>query len=223
VSVVLYGSAAVGDHDEKFSDYNVLCVLSQITPSQLGVTETIFRWWREQGNPAPLLLTEHEVRTSTDCFAIEFRDIKDHHRILHGADVISSLEIDRSFYRAQVEHDLRAKLVRLRQKASGILSDEDVLRRLLGDSISTFCVLFRHALILDGIVKIPSRKRDIIERTHERFGIDPAPFRSLLDYREEKIKSKEIEPQALLASYLREIGKVIDAVDVLEKIRFENQ
>jgi predicted nucleotidyltransferase len=219
VSVVLYGSAAVGDHDEKFSDYNVLCVLSQITPSQLGATEIIFRWWREQGNPAPLLLAEHEVRSSTDCFAIEFQDIKDHHRILHGADVISSLEIDRSFYRAQVEHDLRAKLLRLRQKASGILSDDDVLRRLLGDSISTFCVLFRHALILDGNAKVPSRKRDIIERTHDRFGIDPAPFRSLLDYREEKIKPKEIEPQALLASYLREIGKVIDAVDVLEKVR----
>ena len=83
VSVVLYGSAAVGDHDEKFSDYNVLCVLSQITPAQLGATETIFRWWREQGNPAPLLLTEHEVRTSTDCFAIEFQDIKEHHRILY--------------------------------------------------------------------------------------------------------------------------------------------
>ena len=151
VSVVLYGSAAAGEHDEKFSDYNVLCVLTRIEPAQLGATETIFRWWRQQGNPAPLLLTEHEVRTSTDCFAIEFQDIKEHHRILYGADVVSSLAIDRCFYRAQVEHDLRAKLLRLRTKASGILSDKDVLRRLLVDSISTFCVLFRHALILHGV------------------------------------------------------------------------
>ena len=30
VSVVLYGSAASGDHDEKFSDYNVLCVLREV-------------------------------------------------------------------------------------------------------------------------------------------------------------------------------------------------
>jgi hypothetical protein len=217
VSVVLYGSAAVGDDDEKFSDYNVLCVLGQITPVQLGATGTIFRWWREQGNPAPLLLTENEVRTSTDCFAIEFHDIKEHHRILYGADVVSSLTIDRSFYRAQVEHDLRAKLLRLRQKASGILSDKDVLRRLLVDSISTFCVLFRHALILHGIGDAPGRKRDIIERAHERFGIDTAPFDSLLDRREEKIKPKDIEPEALLAAYLKEIGRVIDAVDSLEK------
>jgi len=216
VSVVLYGSAAVGDNDEKFSDFNVLCVLKQITPAQLGATETIFRWWRQQGNPSPLLLTEDEVRTSTDCFAIEFHDIKAHHRILYGADVVSSLEIDRKFYRAQVEHDLRAKLLRLRQKASGILSDKDVLRSLLADSISTFCVLFRHALILCG-TDAPARKRDIIEHARERFGIDPAPFTSLLDRREEKIKPKEIEPVALLAAYMKEIGKVIDAVDVLDK------
>ena len=34
--------------------------------------------------------------------------------------------VDNSFYRAQVEHELRAKLLRLRQKASGMLSDADL-------------------------------------------------------------------------------------------------
>lgn len=223
VSVVLYGSAAVGDHHGKFSDYNVLCVLSRITPVQLGATETIFRWWRQQGNPSPLLLTEDEVRNSTDCFAIEFHDIKEHHRILYGADVVSSLVIDGSFYRAEVEHDLRAKLLRLRQKASGILSDKDVLRQLLIDSVSTFCVLFRHALILHGVADAPALKRDIVEHSRQQFGIDPAPFLSLLDCREEKIKPKEIEPGALLAVYLKEIGRVIDAVDSLEKAGYKVQ
>jgi predicted nucleotidyltransferase len=219
ISVVLYGSAAAGDHDPKFSDYNVLCVLNSITPVQLGATESIFRWWRQESNPAPLLLTEHEVQTSTDCFPIEFEDIKAHHRILYGRDVVSSIAVDRCFYRAQVEHDLRAKLLRLRQKASGILSDKAVLVRLMVDSISTFCVLFRHALILCGAQNgdVPSRKREVIVRAQERFGIDPAPFNELLDHREQKGKSKEHDPAALLAAYMNEIGKVIDAVDALEK------
>jgi len=216
VSVILYGSAASGDSNENFSDYNVLCVLNEITPKQLGATETVFRWWREQGNPAPLLLTEHEVQTSTDCFAIEFHDIKDHNRILFGRDVVSDLAIDQSFYRAQVERELRAKLLRVRQKASGVLSDKDVLRRLLADSLSTFCVLFRHALILHG-VEAPARKSDIILRSEQQFEIDPAPFRALLDLREERLKPKEIEPEALLAPYLKQIEKVIDAVDRLDK------
>lgn len=96
------------------------------------------------------------------------------------------------------------------------MSDKDVLRRLLVDSISTFCVLFRHALMLHGI-NAPARKREIIELAMERFGIDPAPFNGLLDRREEKLKPKDIEPVALLAAYMTEIGKVIDAVDVLAK------
>lgn len=216
VSVVLYGSAAAGDHHPKFSDFNILCVVRVLTPRELADGEEIFRWWREQGSPSPLLLTEQEVATCSDCFAIEFLDIQQHHRLLHGEDVISQLEVDRSFYRAQVEHDLRAKLLRLRQKASGMLSDADLLRRLLADSISTFAVLFRHALALHG-VETSHRKRDVIDSASRRFQFDAAPFHKLLDIREERVKPRDVEPVGLLTSYLEGIGRVIDAVDRLEK------
>jgi len=216
VSVVLYGSAASGDHHEGFSDLNVLCVLRQVTVRELEQSEPIFRWWREKRNPSPLLLSEHELATSTDCFAIEFHDIQAHHRILQGKDVISGLVVENTFYRAQVEHDLRAKLLRLRQKASGALGDKDVLRQLLADSVSTFCVLFRHALILRGAPE-KSRKRDIIEQSRDTFGIDTKPFTALLDLREERVKARDLEPVGLLDSYLKQIDIVINAVDRLEK------
>ena len=216
VSVVLYGSAAAGDHDAAFSDFNVLCVLSEVTPRELAAGEEIFRWWREQGSPSPLLLSEHEVVTSTDCFAIEFNDIKRRHELLYGKDVISSLVVDPSFYRAQVEHDLRAKMLRLRQKAAGMLSDAGLLRRLLLDSISTFCVLFRQALILHGEEAV-SKKREVIQRAAVRFAFDAQPFENLLDVREERVKSRDLDPVALLPAYLQGISAVIDAVDRLEK------
>jgi predicted nucleotidyltransferase len=216
VSVVLYGSAASGNHHEGFSDVNVLCVLQQITVRELELSEPVVRWWREKRNPSPLLLTEHELQTSTDCFAIEFYDIKAHHRILQGKDVVSSLVVEDVFYRAQVEHDLRAKLLRLRQKAAGALCDKDTLRHLLADSVSTFCVLFRHALLLHGATG-HGKKREIIEQTRQTFGIDPVPFTQLLDLREERIKARELEPVGLLDSYLKQINIVIDAVDRLEK------
>jgi predicted nucleotidyltransferase len=216
VSVVLYGSAAAGNHHEGFSDVNVLCVLQQVTVRELEQSEPVVRWWREKKNPSPLLLSEHELRTSTDCFAIEFYDIKAHHRILQGKDVVSGLVVENVFYRAQVEHDLRAKLLRLRQKASGALGDKDMLRHMLADSVSTFCVLFRHALLLHGAAA-SSKKREIIEQAQQTFGIDPLPFTRLLDLREERIKARELEPVALLESYLKQIDIVIDAVDRLEK------
>jgi hypothetical protein len=216
VSVVLYGSAATGDHHADFSDINILCVLSEISPRELSSGEDIFRWWREQGSPSPLLLTEHELVASADCFAIEFHDIQRQHRLLHGKDVITSLLIEDTFYRAQVEHDLRAKLLRVRQKAGGMLSNPDLLRRMLLDSVSTFCVLFRHALILRG-ADAPALKRDVIQRAREVFAIDAAPFEKLLDVREGRLKPRDIDPVLLLASYLKEISQVIDAVDQIER------
>src|SRR5215217_371222 len=113
ISVVLYGSAATEAGKDQFSDFNVLCVLSQVTPQELADAEPVIRWWREKKNPAPLLLSEEEVRTSTDCFPIEFHDIKGRRKVLYGVDVVADLVIDYSFYRAQVEHELRAKLLRL--------------------------------------------------------------------------------------------------------------
>ena len=214
VSVVLYGSAAAGDRQQDFSDYNVLCVLTRIAPRELHDGEAIFRWWREHGSPAPLLLSENEVATSADCFVIEFNDMKRQHRLLAGKDLISGLAVDGRFYRAQVEHDLRAKLLRLRQKACGMLSDADLLRRLLLDSLSTFCVLFRHALILHGS-EGPAAKGAVIAAASRRFGFDPEPFEKLLAVRERKLKAREVEPVALLGSYLQAISVVIAAMDEL--------
>jgi hypothetical protein len=216
VSVVLYGSAASGDYQPKFSDYNILCVLSELSTRELGAATDIFRWWREHASPAPLLLTEQEVATSTDCFAIEFTDIQRHHKLLFGKDLVSNLVVDRCFYRAQVEHDLRAKLLRLRQKASGMLADPDLLRRLLLDSVSTFCVLFRHALALHG-AEPPAGKRDAVIHAGRQFAFDPLPFERLLDVREERLKPRELDPAATLGACMAGIGKVIEAVDGLEK------
>ena len=113
VSVILYGSAAGADFHAQYSDFNVLCVVRAVTPAVLEDSEPVLRWWREKGNTAPLLLSEDEVKTSTDCFPIEFHDMRERRRILHGPDVIEGLEIDDTFYRAHVEHELRAKLLRL--------------------------------------------------------------------------------------------------------------
>jgi len=216
VSVVLYGSGAAGDHHARFSDLNVLCVLTEVTPRELSAGEPIFRWWRSQGSPSPLLLSESEFQKSADTFPIEYHDIRREHRVLYGKSIVEGVPLDDSFYRAQVEHDLRAKFLRLRQKTAGILSDSDLLRRLLADSVSTFCVLFRHALILHG-EDPPATKRDIISRAAARFGLDAAPFSSILDLREGRVKPREVRPDRLVGPYLQAIGVVIDAVDRLEK------
>ena len=97
-----------------------------------------------------------------------------------------------------------------------MLSDANLLRRLLLDSVSTFCVLFRHALVLHG-VEAPARKREVVGARAKISAFDPAPFEKLLDIREGRLKPRDMDPVALLAAYLQGISVVIDAVDRLEK------
>lgn len=215
VSVILYGSAAAGDHHEKYSDLNVLCVLSEVTPAALQDSEPIFKWWRARGNPSPLLMSEEEVRTSTDCFPIEFHDMAERRRVLFGRDVIEGLTIEKVFYRAQIEQELRAKLLRLRQKAAGVLQDKQELLRLMMDSVSSFLTLARHALLVSGIAA-GSQKREIVLGL-ATIGVDGAPFAILLDLREQNRKPAEVEPNELFERYLKQIEAVVAHVDRLEK------
>src|SRR5689334_15219648 len=150
VSVILFGSAARAARPDKFSDLNVLCVLKQITPRELMEGEPVLHWWRQKEHPAPLLLTEDEVHDSADSFPIEFHDMKERRRVLYGLDLIADLHVDHRNYRTQVEHELRSKLLRLRQEGAAKLSHPDGLLALCMDSVSTFCVLGRHALELAG-------------------------------------------------------------------------
>jgi hypothetical protein len=215
VSVVLYGSAAGSSHHHKASDLNVLCVLTRVTPAELAASEPIFEWWRKQGNPSPLLLSEEELRNSTDCFPIEFHDMQERRRVLFGPDVVKELVIDKTFYRAQVEMELRSKLLRLRQKAAGMLSEKQALLRLMVESVSTFLVLARHALLVSGLPAWHG-KHEVVGHL-SAIGVDGAPFDTLLAIRDGVKHAEDVEPEALFASYLKQIEALVAHVDRLEK------
>lgn len=212
VSVILHGSAAAGDRDARFSDLNVLCVLSKITVEELEKAGPIFEWWRELGNPAPLLMTESEVRSSADCFPIEFTDMRESRNVLHGTDVIAGLHIDPRHHRTQLEYDLRARLLRLRQQAAGILNQRDALLKLCLDSVSTFCVLGRHALIATGATA-PVEKREIVRALGIAMRSDMSAFDALLDIREGKAAPQEGDPATLFREYLARVEELIEFVD----------
>jgi len=214
VSVILYGSAASGQSDQ-FSDLNVLCVLKDITPRELEAGEPILRWWREQGNPAPLLMSEEEVYHSADSFPIEFRDMQERRRVLFGPDPIADLKVQNTHHRTQVEHELRSNLLRLRQKGAAILSDPAGLLGLCADSVTTFCVLGRHALLLSGISPATDR-RALVRQLATAVSADMTPLESLLDVRESKTTTASVTPRELFAQYLVSIQRLVVFVDGLK-------
>lgn len=216
ISLVLYGSAASGDFVGPYSDLNVLCVLKHLRPDELSAAEPIFRWWRGLENPSPLLMTRDEMLASADTFPIEFHDIREHHRILAGVDIVADLPIDDVFYRGRVEFELRSKLLRLRQKSVGVYSDKALLTKLLAESLSTFLNLARHAMRLSGI-PASIHKRETAREAADAFGLDPTPFYTLLDLREGKRKPRDVEPHALFAVYLQQIESLVASVDRIQR------
>ena len=216
VSVVLYGSGASDEHHHKFSDLNVLCVLKQVTPRELGEGEPILRWWREHGHPSPLLMSEEEAHNSADSFPIEFRDMKERRKLLSGVDVIADVHVDTKHYRVQIEHELRAKLSRLRQKGAQVLSDPVQLLQLCVESVSTFCMLGRHALVVSGAAP-KAERRAVVHQLGQILKMDTSPFDILLDIREDKPGVDPGDPGELFAMYLERIQRLIEFVDGLEE------
>ncbi len=215
VSIVLYGSGAGGDHHSRFSDLNILCVLKQITPRELLEGEPVLKWWRAQGHPSPLLMSEEEAHNSADSFPIEFRDMKDRRKVLYGPDVIADVKVDTKYHRAQVEHELRSKLFRLRQQGAQRLSDPGALLSLMVESVSTFCVLGRHALLAAGLdAKV--ERRAIVHQLASVIQMDVSPFEALLDIREDRPGPDTGDPGELFAKYLECIQRLVGFVDQLE-------
>jgi predicted nucleotidyltransferase len=214
VSVVLYGSAATGEFHEKFSDLNVLCVLKSIGVRELEKGTEAVGWWLKQKQPLPLFLSREEVENSHDAFPIEFLDIQKAHRALFGEDVVASIDVKTDQHRRQVEHELRAGVLRLRSRYQEMQQNPKDVARLMLDSLPTFSTLFRHALILGG-AEAPSKKREIFQAAAGRFSISPEPFLKLLETREGKRKLSDEETKPLFAEYLTEITRMTAAVDKL--------
>src|SRR6478672_7025031 len=114
-SVVLYGSAAAGEHIAKRSDYNVLVIVDALDAKHIAAASAAARAWAEAGNPAPLTLTHHEWRGSSDIFPMEYADILERHKVLYGTPPFDGVSVARGDLRLQVEREAMGKLLQFRQ------------------------------------------------------------------------------------------------------------
>lgn len=214
VSVVLHGSAAADDFQQEFSDVNVLGVVGELSVPAMQPLASVLAWWTGLGYPAPLFFTASELQAVADVFPIEMFDIKHRHRILHGKDAFQSLDVPMALHRVQLEHEIRTKLLLLRQHYLSVAGDDSKIGHLMLDSVSNFLALFRHTLIALGETP-PHHKAEVAQRIAARLGFDPLPLQQLLDVRHHKAKAGTLDVNKVFAGYLRAIEAVVDAVDKL--------
>jgi len=210
--VALFGSAASEEFHADYSDINMLCVVRELSAPALAALAPAIVAWTRNKFPAPLIFSRAELEQATDVFAIEMLDIRQRHRILYGEDIFTRMNVPMDRHRVQLEHELRTKLLTLRQSYFQAANDKKRVRRLMLDSVSAFSTLFRHTLIAMGEQPAPHRAENIT-RLAARIKFDPGIFLKLLQVRERKANESEIPAASAFAQYLDGINTVVQAVD----------
>jgi len=213
-SIILYGSAATGDFHPDYSNVNLLCILRDASFRTLNNLAHTAAWWERQKHPAPLVLTPQELQRSADVFSIELLDMQQRHRLLYGEDLLDKLQIPMNLHRAQLEYELREKLILLREHLLIALGHHGRMWELLMLSLPGFTTLFRHTLLAMGL-PVPASKREAVEILSKRIVFDPSAFLQLLDLRERRIDKSELDLGDLFARYLIAVEQVTAAVDTM--------
>lgn len=215
-SIVLYGSVAAGDHVELRSDHNLLIVLKRIALEDLRLSQTTIRDWLSLGQPMPVYFTVEELKRAADVFPIEFLQMEQARKVLHGGDPFELVEISSANLRHQTEYELRTKLIQLRRLYIPASASAEKLAALMNDSLASFAALFRAVLILHG-QEPPVGKAQSVRATVSLLKLDGSPFEKIFELRA-KAKSTltEAESNRVFAAYMTQIERVIEDVDRLE-------
>jgi hypothetical protein len=211
-SVILYGSAVTGEFHSKHSDFNLFCIVDRADAQLIESLHAPVEWWTKQGHRPPLVFTLEELVRSADVFAIELLDMKSQHQVLLGTDVLENISVPLHYHAIQVERELRNGWLRLRQAMLAAPKKSKIYLDLMATSFSSFAALFRHALIAMGESPAGS-KREAIARIGQFANADPGGFHAVLDFREGKKESQEIDVEKTMNRYFAFVEAVTDKFD----------
>jgi len=213
-SVVLVGEAATDDYRARKSPLSLVVVVDEITPDTLRAMRShVRRWWRRRV-PTPLLLDMLYIESSLDVFALEFLDMCDRHRVLHGEDPFAGLRIDPLHLRMEVEEQMRGKMLHLWEACIGAGRSRRVLRRVLLDTPPDFEVVLRAMLKLHHEER-PHDAETLIAAIEARFDVGLPTFHRLEAVRAGRERLARGDLDAAFDAYLAEVRSLVRVVDEL--------
>ena len=215
-SVILYGSAAAGDHLGKQSDYNLLIVMERLGLPELKALAAPTQAWVKRGNHPPMLFTMDSLRESGVTFPIELLDIRDAHKVLFGDDLLAGIAISQINLHRQVEHELHGKLLQLQSQFLLTGAQSKRIVGLLTGTLSKFLILFRATLRLYQPT-VPVKKFDALQELSRHIGFDTSIFMTIQELKDGRRKVQTVESDTLFDDYAAAIQTVVNAVNNLAK------
>ena len=211
-SMVLFGTAIRGGYSPAHQEVNIMVIVEDASTKAIGPIEKSLASWVKKGNAAPLIYERVEWEGSTDVFPIEIEDMREAHKLIAGTDPFEGAVTSRNDLRRELERELRGKLLQLRAQYAAFAPSGRVLTRLLTDSASTFFVLMRALVRLEG--QTPEAKpARLVEQAASIANLDVGAFGWVVDKIEgEKVKALRSD-DPIAARYVDEIQKLTNYVD----------
>ena len=214
-ALLLYGSLASGTHVPGRSDVNTLLVCDAVDEALFAALEPVVARWRRAGHPAPLILTMEEWRGSADAFPIEYGDMREAHRLLAGRDPWAGITVRREDLRRQLEHELKGKLLRLRQAYAALRSEPKRLGEVIERSAPGFFTMVRAVLRLAGRAA-PAGPGELVRAAAATIGFPAEAFEGLVAQARERRPLKLKLRDERVVAYLAAVARTAEFVHRLE-------
>ena len=213
LSIYLYGSGARGEYIQGKSDINFLVVIkSEGLKFLSGVWEYLDKW-EKRGISTPLILTESYLSSSLDTFPLEFHNMKEANDLVFGKDLLENIFINDNDLRVQVEHELKAKLLSLRQGFMRTKGNRNELVDLISLSLPTMSAIFNGTLHLKKIEINGKKSLKLYTAVENTFKLRKGLFRDLQDVKLAVGKRTTSELIELMEEYMTAIRSIFRNVD----------
>lgn len=212
VGALLYGSAVRGDFLPGRSNLNFLLLLSSHDRNKLAAYAKAHKKWAREQVVVPLLLTEVELNASVALFPLEYLEIQEQHRLLAGRDPFIGLHVDIGGLEVQIRQNLRANLLRLRQRFVEGGGMQDAITILLPLSLTALLPCVR------GLQRLAQRKisgsaEELLLELQEATELDCSGFLDVLHLKRGLITPGPVEVPRLFDRYAAALEALIQWVE----------
>jgi hypothetical protein len=162
----------------------------------------------------PFIFTKEELADGSDVFPIEYLNIRQHHRILYGDDILNSIEVSKENLRRQLEFEFRSKLIHLRRQY--LETGGKHFESLILSAVPTLVPIIGGLIYLKDLQYADTQ--DMFKVVSEGYGIDVQILKEIHDIRLGKAKIKKDKEQYIreLIRVLTDIGEIVDHLKVTE-------
>ena len=210
----LTGSVLRQGFDPRRSRINLLVVARELPIEKLDDLARAMPAPGKRFRFDPLFLSRSQLEQSLDVFPIEWLEIQEAHLRLEGADVLQTIEVPLTYLRLQCEHELRGKLVQLRQAYLQHAARPGALQDVLHATASGFATLFRTLLRLRG-ESPPAETPQVVQRVADAYGLRAEGLLGAYLVRQGQRRFRNDELLSVYRNFLGEIERLAQAINEL--------